>query len=60
MADPDPVPIKCVIVGPPASGKSSMLVKLTTGEISSNYTPTVFDNYATCMKQGGNEYELRY
>ena len=56
----DPVPIKCVVVGPPASGKSSMLVKLTTGEISSDYTPTVFDNYATCIKQGGKDYELRY
>ena len=56
----DPVPIKCVVVGPPASGKSSMLVKLTTGEISSDCTPTVFDNFATCIRQGGKEYELRY
>ena len=55
----DPTPIKCVVVGPPAGGKSSMLVKLTTGEILSDCTTTVFDNFATRINHGGEEYELR-
>ena len=43
-------PIKCVVVGPPRSGKSSMLLNLTTGETSDEkkeHIPTVFENYAT-------------
>ena len=55
----DPTPIKCVVVGPPAGGKSSMLVKLTTGEVPADYIETVFDNYTASIKQGGKEYELR-
>ena len=55
----DPTPIKCVVVGPPAGGKSSMLVRLTTGEVPADYIETVFDNYTASIKQGGKEYELR-
>ena len=55
-------PIKCVVVGPPRSGKSSMLLNLTTGETiddSKGYTPTIFDNYATSIEHKGQTYELR-
>ena len=54
--------IKCVVTGPPNSGKSSMLLNLTTGETANDgkdYIPTVFDNYATIIKHRGQPYELR-
>ena len=57
-----PLPIKCVLTGPPRSGKSSMLLNLTTGQTADDekeYTPTVFDNYATSIEQRGQTYELR-
>ena len=57
-----PVPIKCVVLGPPRSGKSSMLLNLTTGETSDEckeYWPTIFDNYATSIEHQGQTYELR-
>ena len=57
-----PLPIKCVVVGPPRSGKSSMLLNITTGETvddGKDYTPTVFDNFATSIEHKGQTYELR-
>ena len=57
-----PLPIKCVVTGPPRSGKSSMLLNLTTGETvddGKGYTPTVFDNYATSIEHQGQTFELR-
>ena len=58
------LPIKCVVTGPLKSGKSSMLLNLTTGETADDddgkdYTPTVFDNYATSIEHRGQTYELR-
>ena len=56
-------PIKCVVVGPPRSGKSSMLLNLTTGETSDEtkeHIPTVFENYKTKIEHAGQKYELRY
>ena len=55
-------PIRCVVVGPPRSGKSSMLLNLTTGEKSDEtkkYIPTVFENYATEIEHIGQKYQLR-
>ena len=55
-------PIKCVVVGPPRSGKSSMLLNLTTGEKSDDtkeHIPTIFENYATKIEHLGQKYELR-
>ena len=54
--------IKCVVTGPARSSKSSMLLNLTTGETAydgKDYTPTVFDNYATIIEHRGQSYELR-
>ena len=56
-----PLPIKCVVTGPPRSGKSSMLLNLTAGQTADDgkYTPTVFDNYATSIEYRGQTHELR-
>ena len=53
---------RCVVVGPPRSGKTSMLLNITTGETSDEskeHIPTVFDNYATKIDHAGQQYELR-
>ena len=57
-----PLPIKCVLTGPSKSGKTSMLLALTTKETVDDgrqYTPTIFDNYATSVEHGKQTYELR-
>ena len=57
-----PLPIKCVVVGPSKSGKTSLLLNLTTKETVDDgrmYTPTIFDNYATSIEHEGQTYELR-
>ena len=54
--------IKCVLVGPPCSGKTSLLVNLTTGEpteASSQHEPTLFDNYTSFIEHSGEKCELR-
>ena len=57
-----PLPIKCVVTGPKKSGKTSMLLALTTKETvdgDRKYTPTIFDNYATSIEHGKQTYVLR-
>ena len=52
----------CVLVGPPESGKTSLLVNLTTGEPtdpSMLHVPTIFEKYKTIIEQNGKEHELR-
>ena len=52
----------CVLVGPPESGKTSLLANFTTGEPtdpSMLHEPTIFENYTTIIEQNGKEHELR-
>ena len=55
--------IKCVLVGPPSSGKTSLLLNLTTGEgidENADYRPTYFDIcYETSIEHGGQDFQMR-
>ena len=53
--------IRCVLVGPPHSGKSSMLLALTTGthQKQQTYAPTAFDNYTATIEDGSQKYTMR-
>ena len=56
-------PIKCVLVGPPRCGKTSLLLNLTTGEgtdDSIDYRPTFFDIYETSIENGGQTCKIRW
>ena len=55
--------LKVVLVGPPDSGKSSMILSLTSDAYKniSEHTPTVFDTYrARIGDSEGQTYQLRY
>ena len=54
--------LKVVLVGPPDSGKSSMILSLTSDAYKniSEHTPTVFDTYrAKIGDSDGQTYQLR-
>ena len=55
----DPVDLKVVLVGPPGSGKSSMIHSLTTKTFSIVHSPTMFDNYTAKIVDGQKRYQLR-
>ena len=54
--------IKCVLVGPPATGKSAIITSLISGGSDKlyNHIPTVFDNYTVDIKEGKTSHDLRY
>ena len=57
-----PQPIKCVLVGPASSGKTSLVLNLTAGTTtnsSSDSRPTFFDIYTTSIEHGGQMHEMR-
>ena len=39
--------IKCVCIGDGSVGKTTLLILYTTGQIITDYIPTIFDNYTT-------------
>jgi GTPase SAR1 family protein len=48
----NPVLIKTEIVRFQGSGKSSLLITYTTGKFTSEYIPTIFDNYSQIELNG--------
>uniref|UniRef100_A0A8C2LPJ9 Uncharacterized protein n=1 Tax=Cricetulus griseus TaxID=10029 RepID=A0A8C2LPJ9_CRIGR len=50
--------IKCVVVGDGAVGKTCLLIFYTKKQISSEYVPAVFDNFAVTVMIGGESYTL--
>ena len=54
-----PVELKVVLVGPPGSGKSSMIHSLTTNTFKTVHSPTAFDNYTAKVADGQKTYQLR-
>ena len=55
----DPVDLKVVLVGPPGTGKSSMIHCLTTNTFKTVHSPTAFDNYTAKIEDGQTTYQLR-
>ena len=51
--------LKVVLVGPPGTGKSSMIHSLTTNTFKTVHSPTAFDNYTAKIEDGQKTYQLR-
>lgn len=52
------LPIKLVIVGDGAVGKTSMLVSYQQNKFPTEYVPTIFDNSTTTIKVDGRVINL--
>jgi Ras-related C3 botulinum toxin substrate 1 len=51
-------PVKCVVVGDGAVGKTSLLLSYSQNIFASDYTPTIFDNYSVTTVVDGAFYNL--
>ena len=51
-------PMKVVLVGDGASGKTCMIESYTNDSFKNDYNPTVFDNYKCSITVENTEYQI--